>query len=157
MGIFFKFGELGGSPTSCAQKLLQKPKRSREQCAHKPIKPREQCAHKPIKPLRGPAPWLVFYFFLRSSIAGFLRGTLLLMKTLIPPFTILTHFSWQGLFAVFVSSRPNLFWEPPSSTFSALAFPQLLMLARRHFDIPEVRVRFVYHEPNSLVPFFIIT
>ena len=39
--IFLKFGELGGSPTSCAQKLLQKPKRSREQCAHKPIKPRE--------------------------------------------------------------------------------------------------------------------
>ena len=54
--IFLTFGEVGGSPTSCAQKLLQKPIRSRELCAHKPIKPREQCAHKPIKPLRGPAP-----------------------------------------------------------------------------------------------------
>ena len=60
--IFLTFREVGGSPTSCAQKLLQKPIRSREQCAHKPIKPREQCAHKPIKPLRGPAPWAVLYF-----------------------------------------------------------------------------------------------
>ena len=64
--IFLKFGEVGGSPTSCAQKLLQKPIRSREQCAHKPIKPREQCAHKPIRPLRGPATWGGFILFFCS-------------------------------------------------------------------------------------------
>ena len=49
-------------PSSCAQKLLQKPTRSREQCAHKPIKHREQCANKPIKPLRGPARRAVLFF-----------------------------------------------------------------------------------------------
>ena len=60
--IFLTFGEVGGSPTSSAQKLLQKPIRSREQCAHKPIKPRKQCAHKPMKPLSGPAPWAVLFY-----------------------------------------------------------------------------------------------
>merc|ERR1711980_80214 len=37
----------------------------------KPIRSREQCAQKPIKPLRGPAPWAAFIYFFEKILYFF--------------------------------------------------------------------------------------